>query len=188
MALTQKDVGLSSSEDLIFMTRLKKLATSGPNQSRPLVLKTADQARAARDTVKSTYTAHLRASTRTKNPIPFDPALELAMRRAEADYVTALSDVYAAKDRIFISDLTETSLGSKLGPKGAVQDIRALIELPQLQGQSPTKGGPVEAGRQFFQLLRSMITNVDAAASCPGEGASTWAALDICCPLSHLKN
>ena len=165
MALTQKDVGLSSSEDLIFKTRLKKLATSGPDGSRPLVLKTADQAKAARDTVKSTYVAHLRASTRTKDPIPFDPALELAMRRAEADYVTALSNVLAAKDRIFVADLREAPIGSNLGPKAVVQDIRALIELPQLQGPSPTKGGPVEATRQVFQLLRSMITNVDAAAS-----------------------
>ena len=165
MALTQKDVGLSDSEDLIFRSKLGKLMASGPNQSKPLVLKTSEAAKRTRDIAKGDYEAHMRAVNRTKDPIPYNPDIEIALRRAEADHVSALSDLLAAKDRVAIADLNEQRLAGKFGPNQVVEDIRALIELPQVQGRSTSQGGATEATRQIFQLMRSMITNVDLAST-----------------------
>jgi len=165
MALTDKDVGLGPTENLIFKTKLEKFSRSGVGEHEPLVLKSYNDAKKMRQETAKIYRAHLNAANRSKNPVPYNPDLELAMRRADADYITKQSELLAAKERIMVANLNEASLGGRIGAKEVVEDIREMIELPQVRGASIQQMGLVEPVRQVFQLMRSMITNVDAAAS-----------------------
>jgi len=154
---------LEAGIDTIAYQNSRKQISALPGVEKPLerlaerypeVLVTAKEARAARDAAKSVVK---RAGDKVT------PEEVLALRQAEADYITSMREVFAKKIAAGQPGYYELRLpNGRIAPQEMVEDVGKLIDLPELR--QPGVGAAAEITREVSQLLRTTLTNVDIAA------------------------
>jgi hypothetical protein len=120
------------------------------NAQYPATIEGLSQARSHRDAAKSIFLS------RGGNT----PANVLALRQAEADYVSALRDLYVAKGSVGKPGFYEMALpNGRIAPRELVEEINKYMDLPEL-GQDP---GALQAAVEASQLARTTLTTMDLA-------------------------
>ena len=163
--LTDTDVGIGTTGTQLFKGMEAKAITD-----EPFIHSTVVEVRNIHKNVKARYERMFKASTREKNPIAWDSAIELEFRQAEANRLTAEWMNMKAGERAAAGLLFKEGKGiqqhwydpRRPNPK-VFKDIQDNVFIPSIQQSK--RGGNWEIVRQGFQLARALITNVDAAAT-----------------------
>lgn len=121
--------------------------------------------RGIRDTAKSNAEAMAKVAAK-ENATNADRAAEaasiVALRQAEADFVTAFRDLLMSKAKSKQPTGTEALLpNGRIAPRELVEEINKYLDLPGI-GQSGL-GGLAEMD-EIFRLVRSLLTTADLAA------------------------
>ena len=166
--LTDIDVGLpnATGRKLFAPAKFRRLLSGHPE-----ILESLKETNAIRKEAGTAYKAHIRATEAADAAISYDPNVLLALRKAEADYVTALHKALMTGQivrGISKAALKEAFILGKSGPEDVVKSILNLVHIPEIQNSRPPGlfgGVGARWTREATQLARSMMTNVDLAVS-----------------------
>ncbi|MDZ4231364.1 MAG: hypothetical protein U1C52_01065, partial [Patescibacteria group bacterium] len=116
----------------------------------PEILERVKQTRTVRDAAKSAYKS-------SQNPEAFE-----SLRQAEADFIQAMRDLYAAKREVALPNLYEMRLpNGRIAPASLVEDVSKFIELPEMPRATEASARLIN---DISQMVRTTLTNVDMAA------------------------
>ena len=98
-----------------------------------------------------------------------NPATELLLRRADADFITAYRK-YRARHAMANPNFNEFILNGRINDRSLVDEIFENIDIPQVQRarlsagkQAPLTGTGVRIGAEVAQVSRALLTNADLA-------------------------
>ena len=160
-----KVLNLKTPEGRAFLTRRERLGTlkEGSKETGlyvtegPTAIKALNAARILRVEGRKIY---------KRDPSPEN---ELAMRRADAQFLTAYRN-YRAADARANKNYFEATLNGKINDRALIDEIYENVHIPQVQNarMAAGKGGGessvMQYGAESMQLFRAMMTNVDLAA------------------------
>lgn len=111
------------------------------------------QAKASRDGAKGIYLA--KGGDTAENL--------MTLRQAEADYVTALRELFIKKGQAGQPGFNELALpNGRIAPHELVEEVNKYLELPELRRGAT--GGATQVVRDIFGVFRSVLTSMDLAA------------------------
>ena len=156
-----KVLNLKTPEGRAFLTRRERLGTlkEGSKETGlyvtegPTAIKALNAARILRVEGRKIY---------KRDPSPTN---ELAMRRADAQFLTAYRR-YRAADARANPNYFEATLNGKINDRSLIDEIYENVHIPQVQHARKSVSGDIQDNRitESMQLFRAMMTNIDLAA------------------------